>query len=121
MKASKNLDPYLLCIGTPAIISSCVVICNKKVVTEHISKNLLACLFVLLAIYYSYNLEYNAVVKPALEFLQEKLLNDRLPPSRKVTRSYEQLYRAIDCMEQKMEISEPEDEDATQFEVEYVQ
>ena len=69
VKASKNLDPYLLCIGTPAIISSCVVICNQKVVTEHISKNLLACLFVLLAIYYSYN-EYNAEVKPALEFLQ---------------------------------------------------
>ena len=70
------------------------------------------------------HLEYNAEVKPALEFLQEKLLNYCLPPSRKVTTSYEQLYWAIDCMEQKMaigEAEEPEDEDATQFEVEYVQ
>lgn len=119
MKASNNRDPYLLCVGSAENVSSCVVVCNNKVITDHISKRLLPCAMVLLAVYYCFNLEYNSKVKPALEFLQEKLLRDRLPANRKVTRSYEQLYRALDCIENKMAVEDnkgEDDEDATQIE-----
>ena len=119
---SKNHDPYLLCIGSPAIVSSCVVVCNNRVITDHISKHLLPCIVVLMAVYYSFDLAYNSKVKPALEFLQEKLLHDRLPGNRRVTTAYEQLYRALDCIENKMAPDEEreDDEDATQIDCEYM-
>ena len=115
LKVSNNRDPYLLCVGSPAIVSSCVV-CNNKVITDHISKYLLPCIVVLLAVYYSFDLAYNPKVKAVLEFIQEKLLHDRLPANKKVTRAYEQLYRALDCIENKRE----DDEDATQVSCEFM-
>ena len=36
-----------------------------------------------------------------LEFLQEKLIGDRLPPS-KMSTAYCNLFRAVDCLEQKL-------------------
>ena len=66
---------------------------------------------VLLAVHYSFDLEFNCRVKPALEFLQEKLLRDYLPANRKVTRSYKQLYRALDCIENKMAVEDNQGKD----------
>ncbi len=37
-----------------------------------------------------------------MEFLQENLVGDLLPPSRKITTSYSNLYRAINCLVQKL-------------------
>ncbi len=119
--ARGNTHPFLLCIGTAELITSCVVVCNSKVATVHIGKMVLSCVLVLLAVYYTYNLQYNPIAQEVLEFLQEKLLADPLPVNRKTSKSYDQLYRAIDCLERKMEAEEmpdSEDEDATQIECE---
>ena len=68
-------------------------------------------------------MEYNPIVLEVLEFLQEKLLAHPLPANRRTSKAYDQLYRAIDCLERKMEVDNREsldsDEDATQLECEY--
>ena len=39
---------------------------------------------------------------PVLEFLQEKLISDQLPSSKKMSTAYCNLFRAVDCLEQKL-------------------
>lgn len=69
--------------------------------------------------HYTYDLSYNPLTVQVLEFVQEKLTGDRLPDSKKVSAAYSNLYRAIDCIEQKLndsesEIDGEEDTDVTQ-------
>ena len=68
------------------------------------------------------DLAYNSKVKPALEFLQEKLLHDHLLAhiiKVAVARAYEQFYKALDCLENKM-VSDEDDEDAAQVDCEFI-
>ena len=97
------------------------MVCSGTVVTRHIAAAIFPCVLMLLAVHYSYNLEYNPQVRQVLEFLQEKLLADHLPNSRKTTKCYDQLYRAIDCIESKQEVesNNSDDEDCTQLKCEY--
>ena len=73
-------------------------------------------LVVLLAVHYTYNLAYNPQTQQVLEFLQEKLVGDRLPTSRKMSTTYANLFRAVDCLEQKFDDQDTYDgsEDYTQ-------
>ncbi len=104
-------------------ITSAIVVCNNKVITERIGKMVLSCLVILLSVHYVYNLEYNPKVHEVLEFLQEKLLSDGLPPKRKTSKVYDQLYRAIDCLEGRTSETDKEqeeyDDDETQPFCEY--
>lgn len=45
---------------------------------------------------------YNPLIQQALEFLQEKLLGDGLPASKKTSVAYSSLFHAINCIEQKI-------------------
>jgi hypothetical protein len=105
------------CIGSPSALSSAVVVCNKKVITDEIGALITSGVLVLLAVHYAYELSFNPVCKSVLEFLQEKLLGDRLP-SKKMSTSYCNLFRAVNCIEQKLkeqcDVSEEEDDDSTQ-------
>ena len=90
-------------------------------ITTEIGKAVFSALLTLLAIHYTHELQYNPLVQQPLEFLQEKLLGDQLPTSRKISVAYSSLFRAIDCIEQKIvEDSctalekEDDDEDSTQ-------
>jgi len=93
-------------------------VCNNKVITDNIGELVISTLLVLIAVHYKYELSYNSVCKPVLEFLQEKLIGDGLP-SRKMNANYCNLFRAINCIEQKVkeqhDVNEEDtDEDATQ-------
>ena len=95
----------------PSNISSAIIIYNNKVVTDNAGKIIFSSVLLLLAVYYTYNLSYNPHAHQVLEFLQEKLLGDKLPDGRKPTAAYSNLFRAIDCIEQKLseESTEPAD------------
>lgn len=86
--------------------------CNKKVVTEEIGQLLISAIIVLLSIHFAYDLAYNPACKQVLEFLQEKLLGARLDSSRKTTTSYSNLYRAVNCIEQKLKDARPAQDDS---------
>lgn len=116
-KNKDNTHPWILCIGTPSSISSAVLVCQRKVITIEIGKTVFSALLTLLAIHYTYELQYNPLVQQPLEFLQEKLLGDHLPTSRKISVAYSSLFRAVDCIEQKIaEDSYTEKEDDTEAE-----
>ena len=102
LKNKDNMYPWILCIGTPCNISSSVLVCQRKVVTNEIGQSIFSALLVLMAVHYTYDFAYNPLVQQALEFLQEKLLGDQLPKSRKISVAYSSLFRAIDCIEQKL-------------------
>ena len=99
-----------------------VIICNKKVITEEIGQLIVSAIITLLSVQFAYDLAYNPDCKQALEFLQEKFLGVMLDSSRKITTAYSNLFRAVNCSEQKLkdkesevaESSQPTDEDATQ-------
>ena len=59
-------------------------------------------LLVLLSIHYAYELSYNPVCKSVLEFRQEKLIGDALQ-SKNMSTNYSTLFRAVNCIEQKIE------------------
>ena len=84
-KNKDNTHPWILCIGTPSSISSAVLVCHRKVITIEIGETVFSALLTLLAIHYTYELQYNPLVQQPLEFLQEKLLGDHLPTSRKIS------------------------------------
>lgn len=122
MKLSKGVNntyPYAICIGSASMFTSSVIVCNKKVITGEIGQLVLSVLMALLCIHYAFSLSYNPVSQQVMEFLQEKLLGDRLSSSRKTSTAYSNLYRAVSCFEQKitdqyLEESDNEDSEATQ-------
>lgn len=102
-KHKDDTHPWVLCVGTSAEnFSSAVCICNRKVITVDIGKLVVSALLVLLGIHYTYSFSYNPLTQQVLEFLQEKLLGDQLPPDKKITSAYSNLFRAVDCIEEKM-------------------
>ena len=101
-KNKDNTHPWILCVGTPCDITSAVLVCQRKVISYDIGKTVFSALLILLATHYTYEFAYNPLVQQALEFLQEKLLGDGLPASRKTSVAYSSLFRAIDCIEQKI-------------------
>ena len=110
---AQNLHPYVACVGSPSVFSSAVVVCNKKVITEEIGTLVTSTLLVLLAVHYAYELSFNPECKSVMEFLQEKLLGDRLS-SRKMSTSYSNLFRAVHCIEQRLKESNTGSEDAAE-------
>lgn len=99
-KNKANTHPFILCVGSPTNITFAVAVCNQKVITTHIGQLVFSALVVLLAVHYTYNLAYNPQTQQVLVFLQEKLVGDRLPTSRKMSTTYANLFRAVDCLEQ---------------------
>lgn len=108
-KNKDNTHPWILCVGSPSKILSAVLVCQRKVITKEIGKSVFSAILVLLAIHYTYEFKYNPLTQQVLEFLQEKLLGDRLPLSRKTSAAYSSLFRAIDCIEQKISDSKTDD------------
>ena len=86
------------------MFTSSVVVCNKKVISVEIGHFIFSSLLTLLAVHFTYTLSYNPVSQQVLEFLQEKVLGDRLPPSRKTSMAYSNLYRAVSCLEHKFQV-----------------
>lgn len=101
-KNKDNTHPWILCVGSPTKISSAVLVCDHKVVTTDIGKLVFSALLILLAFHYTYIFSYNPLSQQILEFLQEKLLGDRLPSSRKTSTAYSNMFRAVECIEQKL-------------------
>ena len=123
-KNKDNTHPWVLCVGSPTSISSAVLVCQKKVVSKDIGKTVFSSILVLMAANYAYEFAYNPMTQQVLEFLQEKLLGDPLQASRKTSASYSNLFRAIDCIEKKIEEEEVDgqgevDEDETQMQCEF--
>ena len=96
------------------MITSSVIVCNQKVITEETGYYIFSILLSLICIHYAYSLSYNPASQQVMEFLQEKLLGDCLSSSKKTTTAYSNLYRAVNCFEQKLEDSQDEDSEATQ-------
>ena len=88
----------------------------------HIGRLVFSTLLTLLAVHYTCQLSYNPLSQQVLEFLQEKLLGNRLPGSRKMSAAYSNLFRAVNSLEQRLhDVKDPPDdedpeesEDATQ-------
>lgn len=57
--------------------------------------------------HYTYELSFNPLVQQVLEFFQESVVGDRLPSSRKISTAYSNLFRAINCLEQKHSSAAP--------------
>ena len=78
-----------------------------------------------LAISYGYELSYHPVLKQVLEFIQEQVIGDCLPPSRKTSTAFSNLSSAICCIQQQMDNvevrsapigdSEPQSDDTQQY------
>ena len=105
-KNADNTHPYIVCIGDHSEFSSSVAICNKKVITSEIGHYVFSAVLTVLAISYGYDLSYHPMLKQVLEFIQEQVIGDHLPPSRKTSTAFSNLSRAIGCIQQQMEISE---------------
>lgn len=99
---SSNVHPYIVCIGTISSFSSAVAVCNKTVITVEIGQFVFTSILILLALHYTFELSYNPATQQVLEFLQEKLIGDCLPSKKKMTTAYSNLYRALNCFEQKL-------------------
>jgi hypothetical protein len=118
-KNSDNTHPYIILLGSHTEFTSAVGVCGKKVITSEIGQFILSAILTLLAISYAYDLSYNPSVQQVLEFIQEMVIGDSLPSTRKVSTAFSNLCRAINCIQQKMACEEPpeletEDSDATQ-------
>ena len=112
-KNASNTHPYAICIGSIGAITSSVIVCNRKVITEKIGHMVFSVILALICTHYAFNLSYNPVSQQVMEFLQEKLLGDRLASSRKTTTAYSNVYRAISCLEQEFEAAHRKDEAET--------
>ena len=106
-KNASNSHPNAICIGSIGAITSSVIVCNRKVITEKIWHMVFSVILALICTHYAFNLSYNPVSQQVMEFLQEKLLGDRLASSRKTTTAYS---RAI----HRKDEAETIDDDCTQ-------
>ena len=111
-KNKDNTHPWILCVGSPCNVTSAVLVCQHKIISKEIGKTVFSALLVLLAARYTYEFAYNPLVQQILEFLQEKLLGDGLPSSKKISVAYSSLFRAIDCLEQKITESDATEKDS---------
>ena len=86
------------------------ITCEKKVVTGDIStgNRLISGVIVLLAVYFTYQLEFPQEVKLCLLFLQEKLLC--ISVKGKLPLQYSNFFRATSCISNNID----RDEDLTQ-------
>lgn len=100
----------MICVGTISSYSSAVGVCKKKVITSPIGQMTFSALITLMAIYYTYDLEYNSSVKQVLHFLQEKVIQHPLSKT-KATTAYTNLYRAVSCIEQRNELAKETQQD----------
>ena len=105
-----NVHPYIIFVGTIASFSSAVAVCNKKVITFEIGNWVISAVLTLLAIHYTYELTYPPAVQQVLEFLQEKLLADPLP-GKKTSTAYSNLFRVVNCLQQRLEEEEDDNPD----------
>ena len=85
------------------------MVCDQKVLTVAVGM-VISAVVLLLSIHFVYNIEYNPVVREVLEFLQEKLLCVPFPSGKKTSVSYCNLYRSLNCIEDKIS-SESHDDD----------
>ena len=97
-----NTHPWVLCDGSPTAVSSAVLVCQRKILTKEIGKSVFSVILTLMAVHYMYDFAYNPWTQQVLEFLQEKLLGDCLPASRKPSAAYSRLFRALYCIQQKI-------------------
>ena len=99
------------------VLSIAVVVCDQRVLTVAVEM-VLSAVLLLLGIHFVYNIEYNPVVREVFEFLQEKLLGIPLPSGKKTSVSYSNLYRSLNCIENKMSSDSDDDvsdDEATQL------
>jgi len=106
----------VLAIGTVEEITSSVMVCDRKVITTQIGKQVISGLLTLIAVHYTYELQYNQLVQEVMCFIQEKLLGHPLPATQKVLQAYSNLSRSIACIESTLEpeVDDDGDEDETQ-------
>ena len=71
-------------------------------ITHSIGNWIISAVLILLAIHYTYELAYQPATQQILEFLQEKMLADPLPPGRKTSTAYSNLFRVVNCIQQKL-------------------
>ena len=111
-----NTYAFILAVGTVDNIESAVVVCDQRVLTVA-NEMVLSAVLLLLGIHFVYNIEYNPVVREVFEFLQEKLLGIPLPSGKKTSVSYSNLYRSLNCIENKMssDCDDVSDDEATQL------
>lgn len=111
-----NSHPYIICIGTISAFTSAVAVCNNKVITGEIGQFVFSAMITLLAIHYTFELTYNPSTQQVLEFLQEKLIGDRLPAKKKTSTAYSNIFRAVNCIELSLdeEQYDPANDDDTQ-------
>ena len=101
---SDNEDPYVICVGTISSFTSAVGVCKKKVITAPIGQMVFSVLVTLMAIYYTYDLDYHSPVKQVLHFVQEKVIQHPLSTKTRPTTAYTNLYRAVNCIEQRNDL-----------------
>ena len=82
------------------------ITCEKKVVTGDISfgNRLISGIIVLLAVYFTYQLEFPPDIKLGLLFLQEKLLQIKVEG--KLPIQYSNFFRASSCVSSTIEQNE---------------
>jgi hypothetical protein len=103
-KNTDNNDPFIVCLGTPKEFTSSVVVCNRKVITSETGKLIFSSILSLLAVHFAYNLSYNPLIRQVMEFFQEKVLGSVLPSTQKMSTGYCNLFRAVNCLEQALEM-----------------
>ena len=95
-----NDDPYIVCVGSIDAFTSAVGVCKNKVITNNIGQLVFSALATLLAIYYTYDLDYHSAVKQVFQFLQEKVIQHPISTKSRPSTAYTNLYRAVNCIEQ---------------------
>ena len=58
-----NTHPWILCVGSPGKISSAVLVCQRKVITNEIGKSVFSSLLVLMTVHYTYEFSYNPLTQ----------------------------------------------------------
>ena len=68
------MDPYAICIGSTKMITSSVIVCNQKVITEETGHYIFFDSFVSHNVFTTliYSLSYNPASQQVMEFLQKK-------------------------------------------------
>ena len=102
-----NTSPFMVVKGTFSEPKHWYIICEKRMVTYKINAEdtLVTGLITLIAVYFTYYLEYKKDVFLALTFLQEKLTNT--PVSIAPKTQYNNLFRSVTLFEQKVPSAEP--------------
>lgn len=102
-----NTSPFMVVEGTLSEPKHWYIMCEKRMATYKITAKdtLVTGLITLVAVYFTYYLEYKKDVFLALTFLQEKLTNT--PVSIAPKTHYNNLFRSVTLFEQKVTPTEP--------------